>query len=144
MRPYRHRVNYYETDKMGITHHANYIHWMEEARIDFLDQIGWGYDRLEALGVVSPVIAVQCQYKASTTFNDRVDVAVSVRGYRGPRLTIGYEMRKEDGTLVLTGESEHCFLDREGKFLRLAKVLPEFDEAPRAQAALGEKSGETK
>ena len=29
MRPYRHRVNYYETDKMGITHHANYIHWME-------------------------------------------------------------------------------------------------------------------
>ena len=71
------------------------------------------------------MIAVQCQYKASTTFNDRVDVAVSVRGYRGPRLTIGYEMRKEDGTLVLTGESEHCFLDREGKFLRLAKVLPE-------------------
>ena len=51
MRPYRHRVNYYETDKMGITHHANYIHWMEEARIDFLDQIGWGYDRLAALAV---------------------------------------------------------------------------------------------
>ena len=37
MTPCRHRVNYYETDKMGITHHANYLHWMEEARVDFLD-----------------------------------------------------------------------------------------------------------
>lgn len=33
---YIHRVNYYETDKMGITHHSNYLRWMEEARLDFL------------------------------------------------------------------------------------------------------------
>ena len=51
MRPYRHRVNYYETDKMGITHHANYIHWMEEARIDMMDQLGWPYDKLEELSI---------------------------------------------------------------------------------------------
>lgn len=42
MQKYRHIVQYYETDKMGITHHSNYIRWMEEARIDFLRQIGWG------------------------------------------------------------------------------------------------------
>ena len=43
MQKYRHIVQYYETDKMGITHHSNYIRWMEEARIDFLRQIGWDY-----------------------------------------------------------------------------------------------------
>ena len=43
MEPYVHVVQYYETDKMGITHHSNYIRWMEEARIDFLRQIGWDY-----------------------------------------------------------------------------------------------------
>ena len=32
---YIHTVQYYETDKMGITHHSNYIRWMEEARVDF-------------------------------------------------------------------------------------------------------------
>ena len=32
MKPYRHLVQYYETDMMGIAHHANYIRWMEEAR----------------------------------------------------------------------------------------------------------------
>ena len=28
---YNHTVQYYETDKMGITHHSNYIRWMEKA-----------------------------------------------------------------------------------------------------------------
>ena len=48
MEPYLHKVQYYETDKMGIAHHSNYIRWMEEARVDFLEKIGWGFDRLEA------------------------------------------------------------------------------------------------
>ena len=133
MTPYRHRVNYYETDKMGVTHHANYIHWMEEARIDFLDQLGWPYDQLEELGVVSPVIGLECQYRAPTTFNDQVEVTVSVRSYRCPRLVVAYEMRKTDGTLVLTGASSHCFMDRAGKFLRLGRDLPAFDRALRDQ-----------
>ena len=52
---YNHTVQYYETDKMGITHHSNYIRWMEEARVDFLKQIGWDYDKLEEIGVISPL-----------------------------------------------------------------------------------------
>lgn len=36
MNKYIHKVNYYETDKMGITHHSNYIRFMEEARMNFL------------------------------------------------------------------------------------------------------------
>ena len=44
---YIRKVQYHETDKMGITHHSNYIRWMEEARVNYLEQIGWPYDRLE-------------------------------------------------------------------------------------------------
>ena len=44
------KVQYYETDMMGIVHHANYLHWMEEARIDFMDQMGFPYKRIEAEG----------------------------------------------------------------------------------------------
>lgn len=32
MNLYQHKVQYYETDKMGIVHHSNYIRWMEEVR----------------------------------------------------------------------------------------------------------------
>ena len=90
--------------------------------------------RLEELGVVSPVIAVSCQYKRPTTFNDLVDTTVTVQEYRGARLRVGYEMRKADGTLVLTGDSSHCFLDREGRFLRLSREIPELDQTLRELA----------
>ena len=52
MHTYIHKVRYYETDKMGITHHSNYIRIMEEARLDFLSQIGFGYDEMEKNGVI--------------------------------------------------------------------------------------------
>ena len=45
LRPYQRRVNYYETDQMAIVHHSNYIRWFEEARVDLLQQLGFGYDR---------------------------------------------------------------------------------------------------
>ena len=75
---YQHIVQYYETDKMGITHHSNYIRWMEEARVDFLEKTGWSYAKLEEEGIVSPVTAVECKYRQSTTFPDTIDIEVLV------------------------------------------------------------------
>ena len=66
---YTHKVQYYETDKMGITHHSNYIRWMEEARIDFLEKSGFSYDKLEKDGIISPVYRsanyaqTECQFR---------------------------------------------------------------------------------
>ena len=53
MSVYNHRVQYYETDRMGIVHHSNYVRWMEEARVDFLARLGFPYDVMEARGVIS-------------------------------------------------------------------------------------------
>ena len=129
MTHYVHQVQYYETDRMGITHHSNYIRWMEEARVDFLRQIGWGYDRLEAMGIVSRVTAVSCKYLASTTFADRVSITLSVESFNGVTLCLGYAMVKTDGVQVCTGRTEHCFLNREGRFLRLKREFPDFHQA---------------
>ena len=78
MEPYVHKVQYYETDEMGIVHHSNYIRWMEEARIDFLERMGWPYDRLENEGSISPVIGVDCKYKANSLFPDRIEIKANV------------------------------------------------------------------
>ena len=132
MTPYRHKVQYYETDKMGVTHHANYVRWMEEARVDLLERMGWGYDRMEALGIQSPVTGVECSYKTPTTFGDTVEIRAGIREYRGVHLVMEYEMRRlGDGRVVLEGTSRHCFLDREGRFLRLSRDFPELDRALR-------------
>ena len=128
MQTYIHKVQYYETDKMGITHHSNYIRWMEEARIDFLDVLGWGYDKLEELGVSSPVIGVECQYKKSTTFGDTIGIEVKVIGYNGVKLTIKYIMINNlTKETCAVGKSEHCFLSKDNKLISLKRELPELD-----------------
>ena len=90
---YQHIVQYYETDKMGITHHSNYIRWMEEARVDFLEKTGWSYAKLEEEGIVSPVTAVECKYRQSTTFPDTIDIEVLVEEFKGVRLKLKYVNR---------------------------------------------------
>lgn len=128
MYTYIHKVQYYETDKMGITHHSNYIRWMEEARIGFLEQIGYSYAKLEHDGILSPVIGVECQYKHPTTFGDAVEITVRVEEFKGVRLTIGYTMTdRATGGLVLQGKTMHCFTDGKGKPIILKKQFPEFD-----------------
>lgn len=134
MEKYIHRVQYYETDRMGITHHSNYIRWMEEARVDFMAKIGWPYDRMEEEGIASPVLAVNAKYKASTTFGDNVRIDVRVAEYNGLRLVIGYRMEKlqnagENSKLVCEGTTEHCFVGKDGKLLKLKRDFPEFHAA---------------
>ena len=126
--PYIHRVHYYETDRMGVTHHSNYIRMMEEARVDFMEQLGWPYAKMEELGVMSPVTAVNLIYLAPTTFDDRIAIQVRVRAFDGVRLTIGYTMTKmgDAPVTVLTGESEHVFLNAQGRFVRMKREMPEF------------------
>ena len=124
MNSYKHTVQYYETDKMGITHHSNYIRWMEEARVDFLNQIGWGYDKLEAEGIISPVTSLNCKYRASTTFPDEICIDVTVAELKGAVLKFQYVMSNREGKKVFEAQSEHCFLDRNGRVVRLNKQYP--------------------
>lgn len=127
MEPYIRKVQYYETDMMGISHHANYVRWMEEARIDFLERIGFPYGAMEAAGVISPVRAVSCQYKKPSTFGDTLNITVSVAGFNGVLLTLCYDMTNAaTGELVCQATSEHVFLKKGGGILRLKRDMPEF------------------
>ncbi len=125
MKSYIHKVQYYETDKMGITHHSNYIRWMEEARISFLEQIGYGYDKIEAEGIMSPVVSVECKYKAVTKFPEEIAIDVFVESFNGIRLTLGYDMKNTEGKTVCIAKSEHCFMNDKNKLVNLAKHWPE-------------------
>ena len=99
IKPYRHEVKYYECDRMGITHHSNYVRFMEEARVDWMDQLGYGFDRMEAEGVVSPVVGIECRYRHTTTFKDIIEIAVSVAETTPLRIVFNYTM-KVGGKLV--------------------------------------------
>lgn len=124
-KPYIHRVQYYETDKMGITHHSNYIRWMEEARVDFFDQIGWPYDKLEEQGIVSPVLHIEIDYKHATSFPDEISVDITVDDFTGVRLRLAYEMKNTAGDTVCSAKSEHAMLGKSGRPVRIKRDFPE-------------------
>ena len=116
---YRHYVQYYETDKMGVTHHSNYIRFMEEARVEFFKSIGFDYFEFEKCGVVSPVIGLNnIRYKKPSTAGDTLDIEVNIKSLTNVFFTISYVMKKGD-VVVFTGESDHCLLSPEGKIVPL-------------------------
>ena len=128
VKPYEHHVKYYETDQMRIVHHSNYIRWMEEARMDLMEQMGFGYDKMEELEIVSPVLSVSCEYKSMVRFGDTVVISAKVVSYNGVKLKVVYEMTdKETGELRTIAQSNHCFLTLSGKPLSLKRSYPEID-----------------
>ncbi len=122
---YTHIVQYYETDRMGITHHSNYVRWMEEARVAYLAELGWPYAKLEEMGIISPVIGLECEYKKATTFSDQVFISVMVESFKGVKLHLSYEMRNRDGEIVCLAKSSHAFLNSEGRPIILKQEYPE-------------------
>lgn len=125
---YSHKIQYYETDKQGITHHSNYVRIMEETRVDQMEQMGFGYERMEAAGVFSPVMGITCDYKKPTTFADIVEVTLKVVELGKFKVRFDYEMKKGD-VLVCHATSLHCFLDINGRPVVVEERFPEFYQA---------------
>lgn len=122
-------INYYETDKMGIVHHSNYIRFLEEARCFFLSAVGMPFIEFEKKGITIPVLEVNCIYKHHVTFNDTLLIKVFVKEYSGVRMTISYDVReKSTGKTVIIAETKHCFTNKNLKPANLKKAIPEFHD----------------
>lgn len=127
METYNHKVQYYETDKMQITHHSNYIRFMEEARTDYLEKIGWSYARMESEGLISPVVSIDIRYKKSTTYNDVIEIATKIADLSAAKIEFEYTMCVE-GVVVCIAKSVHCFINEEGRPVSVKKLKPQLYE----------------
>ena len=123
------KINYYETDAMKIVHHSNYIRFLEEARIYFMDKVDLPYSKMEESGILIPVLGVNCTYKTPAKFDDIILIDVKIKEYTGVKLIMEYEIKnKETGAVVLTGETKHCFTNTELKPISLKKANPQMHE----------------
>ncbi len=127
MDKYIHHVQYYETDKMGIVHHSNYIRWLEEARVHAMDKMGYSFSKLENNEMYSPVLSYSIEIKHSCTFDDLVEIETKVKSYDSIKLEMQYTIRKEDKTIAIA-TTKHCFTNKSGLPLRLNKAVPELDK----------------
>lgn len=109
-------VRYAETDKMGIVYHANYLLYFEDARTEFLNKLGYPYNKLEEQGYISPVVSFQCDYGTTLTYGDTAKVLVWVSKCTPVKTVYNYEVYKNDQEIGVdkpcaTGSSVHCVVD---------------------------------
>lgn len=109
---YERKAFYHETDQMGVIHHSNYLRWLEEARIYFLDSLGLSYKKMEEIGIISPVVSIKLDYVKPVKFDDYVLIEINVVKYTGVKMIFNYVIKdKETGEVRVKAESSHCFTD---------------------------------
>lgn len=119
---YIRKLNYYETDKMGVVHHSNYIRFLEEARSRWLEELGISMEFLESNGYTIPTLEVNCKYKHHVTSGDTIIIKPKITEFNGVRMTVSYEVTEQKtGKVVIEAWTRHCFTNRELRPINMKK-----------------------
>jgi acyl-CoA thioester hydrolase len=115
------RVNYSETDQMGVVYHARYLVWLDIARTEHLRSGGMSYRELEAAGLRLAVSDIAVRYRQPARYDDDIRVRCWVREAASRRVDFGYAVEHgDDRRLLATARTALLALDRS---MRLT-VLP--------------------
>ena len=104
-------VRYYETDQMGIVHHSNYIRYFECGRLAMLDEVGLPMHKIEQMGIMLPIISVECRYKYPAKLGDRLKIVTRFDELPRARFTVFSEVYNQDGQLLVEGSVSMGFID---------------------------------
>ena len=117
------RVYYYDTDKMNVVYHSNYIKWMEIARTEFFRDT-LSYSRLEEEGVMLPVKNLNIEYINSVRYDELIKIKIKPAEFTRIKIRFLYEIYNEDMTeLKAKAETINVFTDSVGKLARVSDEL---------------------
>jgi acyl-CoA thioester hydrolase len=120
-------VKFNEADPLGIVWHGHYIRYFEDGREAFGEKYGIRYLDIYNHGYSVPVVKVDCNYKRSLRYGDRVIVETTYVNTQAAKLKFEYKLyNAATGELVADGSSMQVFLDVETNLLQL--TLPPFFE----------------
>jgi acyl-CoA thioester hydrolase len=126
--PYVHHTRYAEAGPQGIIHHSHYLNWMEAARMDLMEQIGLGYQQMEALEIMSPTLSETVEYRSAVKFDDTVVIDTKLSFFDGHKMEVAYRIYdKKTGEDRAVAKSTHCFVNRSGVPISLKRIYPELE-----------------
>lgn len=116
-----HRVHFYETDQMGVVHHANYFRWFELGRVEFLRSIGVTLGALIDDGILFPITEIDAKFHAPARYDDLIEIEVKPVELTKVKLVFDYVIRIAGSDKILvTGHSLNVFTDAAtGKIIRI-------------------------
>ncbi len=75
------KVEFYDTDAMGVVWHGNYVRFLEKARCDFLNFVGYDYYQMGKDGFMYPIIKLDFKYIRPAYFKDEIEIMVTLVEY---------------------------------------------------------------
>ena len=124
------KVRYAETDKMGIVHHSVYPIWYELARTDLSKLAGFPYSKMEAEGLMTPLVELNCKYYSPAYYDDELVVTATVSKLTPARIVFYYEVfRKGQERPINTGYTVHAIVNKDMKPINTKKLFPEIYNA---------------
>ena len=125
------KVRDYECDLQGVVNNANYQHYMEHTRHEFLESLGENFGAMHEQGIDAFVSRVDIQYKHSLRSGDRYRSCLNL-SKKGPKLIFEQDIyRLSDGALATRGTVESVVVQN-GRLTRgedfeelLKKATPE-------------------
>ncbi|MFT6095152.1 MAG: acyl-CoA thioester hydrolase [Nonlabens sp.] len=102
---------YSETDQMGIIHHANYLIYLEQARLEWLEQLGFSYAKMEKDGVLLPVYNIDITYKKPIKLGDKITVRIKLKSLPTTKVIFDYEIVNQRDQICSTCELTLVFTD---------------------------------
>ena len=108
------KVRDYECDLQGVVNNANYQHYMEHARHEFLEHAGANFGELHQQGIDAMVARVEIDYKVSLISGNRFSVKLNI-SREGAKLVFLEDIyRLSDDKLCARGRVE-SFCVKDGK-----------------------------
>ncbi|HTD92714.1 MAG TPA: thioesterase family protein [Chitinophagaceae bacterium] len=108
------RVRYAETDQMGVVYHGNFFTYFEVARVESIRQLGLTYADMEKMGVIMPVIEVQCRYLRPALYDDLLTIRVILKELPvHHKIEFLQEVYNEKKELLATGRVILYFMEKE-------------------------------
>ena len=116
------RVRFFETDLMGIVHHAAYLTYVEAGRVEYLRRRGADYRALTERGFHMPVVEAHLEYKRSSRFDD--ELVVETRLGATSRVTVRFDYRVLRGAeLLVLGHTLLACVDDSSKPRRIPEDI---------------------
>ena len=114
------RVNYSETDQMGVVYHARYVVWLDMARTEHLRAAGMSYKEVEAMGVRLAVGELNMRYRQAAEYDDLVRIRCWVKDLGSRRILFGYAVEHaETGELLATATTAMFSINTDHRPTRL-------------------------
>lgn len=111
------KVRDYECDIQGVVNNANYQHYLEHARHEFLEHIGGSFSQLHEQGVDPMVSRITLEYKRPLRGGDRFVVCINMLR-KGAKVVFQQDIYNlNDGSLALKGEVDVVCL-KDGRLTR--------------------------